>query len=813
MSNTRLKSIRDLTRGQRGAETADAEHEPAAPQAQTADPRAVQRAIEDPTAAGPADIVALQKTYGNRAVSGLLSKQNVQAKLMVGPADDVYEREADTVADRVVAGSDISRQGANPEDEEQGLQLSRVQREGMPEEEELAQTKRISIQRASSAAGFEADDSVQSHLRAQQGGGHALPGGTRSFMENRFGADFSAVRVHTGGSAVQLNRDLQAQAFTHGRDIYFNAGKYNPVSKGGQRLLAHELTHIVQQGAAKSIRTLRRSPIHRRVQRAVALAPVHTLTRTNAPATQRATWGDRWRAIKAKFTWKNIKDALLKTVGGPIYQFYKVYKARKAGEEVDAFSAKDFKKYGAMLKGNYSSEYGPYIGKVPVAAKLLDLFVGEVAGVVNWLTFWFGLLGLIPGAQALLALAGTFFGISVFASLARVGLNSILDGWSSILSLYRYRQIEKLANRRTGALPESANAKVMAYMRGLGEYQVNRGGYMANLIGAAIGFATTTGANLAGGMGAVDSMRGAIDPTAQIASIAGTQGNIGSVGTDTAFSAQNTVASSGLGRSTAGINVSAAVGVTPIGEGLSGGFGEHERSGNGPVPRAGHIPNTTEAANYQSGAFNNLRQLPKPGLATMSGKLRSLLNPITAIYTIISAGVSIVRGVISVIAAALNLIRKLLQFIVHPVDSIKKVKSYFTERDAQGKTGFGRWRERTSERMRSWWNRNASEKRTSEQDYTTLRAKFEPGVAARLQRAGDDITEDDETNSPSSEGADSQDMDIDAGTQSGLENLTKENKAATISTKLGDMQSMFGDSKDFLAGAADATRDLEAEGG
>jgi hypothetical protein len=195
----------------------------------------------------------------------------------------------------------------------------------------------------------------------------------------------------------------------------------------------------------------------------------------------------------------------------------------------------------------------------------------------------------------------------------------------------------------------------------------------------------------------------------------------------------------------------------------------------------------------------------------MSGKLRSLLNPITAIYTIISAGVSVVRGVIAVISAALGLIRKLLQFILHPVDSIKQVKAYFTERDENGQTGFGRWRQRTGERIRNWWNRNLSEKRTGERDYATLRAKFEPGVAPRLQRAGE--TEDEDSATPGTESEDQQDMDMDPRTQAGLEGLTKENKAATISTKLGDMQSMFGDSKDFLAGAADATRDLESESG
>ncbi|MBK9492218.1 MAG: DUF4157 domain-containing protein, partial [Haliscomenobacter sp.] len=71
---------------------------------------------------------------------------------------------------------------------------------------------------------------------------------TRAEMENSFGVDFSQVNIHTDGEAVQLNKDLGAHAFTHGKDVYFNAGKYNPDNSSGKHLLAHELTH----GAGKN---------------------------------------------------------------------------------------------------------------------------------------------------------------------------------------------------------------------------------------------------------------------------------------------------------------------------------------------------------------------------------------------------------------------------------------------------------------------------------------------------------------------------------------------------------------------------------
>ena len=66
-------------------------------------------------------------------------------------------------------------------------------------------------------------------------------------MGNAFGKDFSNVRIHTDQAAVDMNRQLKSQAFTHGKDIYFNQGRFNPESKTGKQLLAHELTHVVQQ--------------------------------------------------------------------------------------------------------------------------------------------------------------------------------------------------------------------------------------------------------------------------------------------------------------------------------------------------------------------------------------------------------------------------------------------------------------------------------------------------------------------------------------------------------------------------------------
>lgn len=89
-------------------------------------------------------------------------------------------------------------------------------------------------------------------------GGQPLPRPVRDFMEPRFGADFSAVRIHTGPQAAQASRQLNAAAFTVGHQVFFGAGAWQPDSGAGRELIAHELTHTIQQGAAPQVQ---RSPL------------------------------------------------------------------------------------------------------------------------------------------------------------------------------------------------------------------------------------------------------------------------------------------------------------------------------------------------------------------------------------------------------------------------------------------------------------------------------------------------------------------------------------------------------------------------
>ncbi|MDN3581247.1 eCIS core domain-containing protein [Mucilaginibacter flavus] len=176
----------------------------------------------------------------NRAITSS-GAANIQRKLTVGETNDPMEQQADDMADKVMR---------MPE-------RSLIQREVDDTDDENINRKPLSGQlppfiQAKGDGGGVASPAVTNGIAATRGGGQSMSNGTKSFMESRFGNDFSDVRIHTDDYAAQMSNELNAQAFTVGNDIYFNSGKYAPEVSGGKRLLAHELTHTIQQG--KSIK-------------------------------------------------------------------------------------------------------------------------------------------------------------------------------------------------------------------------------------------------------------------------------------------------------------------------------------------------------------------------------------------------------------------------------------------------------------------------------------------------------------------------------------------------------------------------------
>ncbi|MBD1859846.1 MULTISPECIES: DUF4157 domain-containing protein [Leptolyngbya] len=198
--------------------------------------------------------------------SQLRTKPFVQPKLTIGEPNDQYEQEADRVAAQVVdqintpvvqpqplgqPQPSAQPQEAEEEELQTKLEITAIQRQ---EEEEL-QTSR------ETGEPQEASQALVSAIDSARGSGQSLDAGLQRSMGQAMGADFSRVKIHTDARADQMNRSIQAKAFTTGQDVFFRQGMYEPGTRSGQELIAHELTHVVQQNAS----SIHRSVIQRKV--------------------------------------------------------------------------------------------------------------------------------------------------------------------------------------------------------------------------------------------------------------------------------------------------------------------------------------------------------------------------------------------------------------------------------------------------------------------------------------------------------------------------------------------------------------------
>jgi hypothetical protein len=230
--------------------------------------------------AGP---IELQQVIGNRATNNLLRGGKgpvVQTKMTVTDANDSHEKEADAVAEQIISGGNSSverapeeelatkrlqREDEAPEDEisekriermpdpasmsDDDIATSRVQREDEAPEDEISE-KRIQRKGVDMSKSFDVGGQVEDQIR-NTSGGQKLDAGIQTKMESGTGQDFSNVRVHTDSNADALSNSLGARAFTTGTDIFFKQGEYNPGSDAGQKLIAHEGTHVIQQGGTQ----------------------------------------------------------------------------------------------------------------------------------------------------------------------------------------------------------------------------------------------------------------------------------------------------------------------------------------------------------------------------------------------------------------------------------------------------------------------------------------------------------------------------------------------------------------------------------
>lgn len=213
----------------------------------------------------------------------------IQPKLQIGQPNDRYEQEADRIADQVIRMPDVDSKEAEElvatkSESRTGVQL---QREGQPnlsspiafnlqmeceeckispptkeeaeeaskEPEDEDQTTQVNPKAETSAAEVSngSPSDFENSLSRAKRAGHPLPNTFRQTMEGKLGEDFSHVRIHMDSESTFMNRSIRAKAFTHENHIFFNESKYNPNTKNGQWLLAHELTHVIQQTGSRAI--------------------------------------------------------------------------------------------------------------------------------------------------------------------------------------------------------------------------------------------------------------------------------------------------------------------------------------------------------------------------------------------------------------------------------------------------------------------------------------------------------------------------------------------------------------------------------
>jgi hypothetical protein len=182
-------------------------------------------------------------TLNKISLSPAAETPSIQSKLTIGQPGDPYEQEADRVAAQVV------QQINSPQRLTQSSQPS-VQRQGGQNQ----------IPAGTASTEFE------TALNQSRSGGQPLESQLRAKIEQAMGTDFEGVRIHHNRSAHQLNQAIHSRAFTSGQDIFFKQGEYNPSSRQGQELIAHELTHVAQQqGSAIQRKTANIEPLPDRI--------------------------------------------------------------------------------------------------------------------------------------------------------------------------------------------------------------------------------------------------------------------------------------------------------------------------------------------------------------------------------------------------------------------------------------------------------------------------------------------------------------------------------------------------------------------
>ena len=203
-----------------------------------------------------------QRTYLSTKRSSRHSGGNLEQLIQVGDKNDPLEKEADNVADAVVFGKGLSvrQYRDSPKHEMSGNIKTKIHRKCASCEQEEDDELKLHRKESSSEVSMKSVSTKSLPVLSQSGS--VLPAPQKDFFESRLNTDFAAVRIHTGASAARDAKSLNARAFTFGNNIVFGENQYRVNSRDGMHLLAHELTHVLQQKRrGRAANLLRRSPL------------------------------------------------------------------------------------------------------------------------------------------------------------------------------------------------------------------------------------------------------------------------------------------------------------------------------------------------------------------------------------------------------------------------------------------------------------------------------------------------------------------------------------------------------------------------
>jgi len=386
----------------------------------------------------------LQHKCADCAGDKQLELEKIQPKLKISGSNDRYAQEADRVATQVIGSpapmtaARLSLLGVQPFSSQRwGYSRAKnqlntssppissiIQRDGdalpplVEEAAEEAPEEEITCQRsATTEASSEAN--LETQLQQHRGQGQPLPSATSQFMGARFGYDFSSVRVHTSSAAAQMNQQLNSYAFTTGQDIYFAPGQYQPGSSSGDRLLAHELTHVVQQSTGfKAVAPyiqrraetktyyggLTGNTVHGHVERILRGANGDLITEATIPHATRnrsdvftdvgfadlyKSEGNKVSGIKGQEEdeetgqrrYNNIGRRTRRRVGGPVSWNPTFVGGAVTGDFPEWFKVADLKPYSLSRLGGGIAQVRHYIEGIPRFADKLQQDLGQTSQI------------------------------------------------------------------------------------------------------------------------------------------------------------------------------------------------------------------------------------------------------------------------------------------------------------------------------------------------------------------------------------------------------------------------------------------------